>query len=217
MYGKWYDYVVNKKAIPDITSITNDCIRYHDFLLQIQPYVKNDIHKYNFKCNFSDNTNVNDFVLTHSREYNSKSNPIFFLNHYNYPIWKFNIPIDTIIFKDKINKLVWRGSTTGNYDIKQNVRYNIISTNFKKTNMDIGFNKGVQMYSNYKEKFDELMVPFMDMDLQKNFKDCFSALFLDGYSLFDLTLINPLQKICLGSQIHILNDFVSLFVDCFFS
>lgn len=163
MYGDYYDQIIDHKFIKINNLIKNvvlvkDCIniekytdsRLKDFIMVLNKYwlKKRDDYNYVIKSNWNDVPGcdpvvADSFILTHSRKFNDKKQAIFLLYNYFEPN---NINIDDKInFKDKQNKLIWRGSTTGSHIISLNTRYNIISKNFKiHQDIDIGFTNGCQ-------------------------------------------------------------------------
>lgn len=63
----------------------------------------------------------------------------------------YNKPIDNILFKDKINKIFWRGITTGTENRRGN-RFDLVKKWFNKNNnIDIGFSGICQNCDNYKD------------------------------------------------------------------
>jgi hypothetical protein len=168
MYGKFYDLLINNKQITRSNFNTNrDYIRYKVFIDDIIPYLDNK--RRIFDCDWGDSREINEFVITHNRKYNSNSNPIFFLHHYNFPVWKLNFN-DTIPFENKKSEIIWRGATSGNAGPDTNIRLNIVSKNFNLPNINIGFTNGLQLYNRYKDKYDNFFKEKMSPHGQFSYK-----------------------------------------------
>jgi hypothetical protein len=183
LYGNYfYKKIMNNEKIyigdyeQENKKNMTDC-RHESFLQIIKKYLDKPIENYTFRCNWSDyifrSDTHDEFIITHSRLYNSNSNPIFFLEHYNNPgNWYFNKDNDNIEFQNKKNEAIWRGSTTGGtIELNAMLRYKIVSSNFNKTNIDIGFSNGVQaIYENNKPQFDLYFKPRIEITQQYNYK-----------------------------------------------
>lgn len=79
---------------------------------------------------------------------------------------------DPIDFRNKQNKLFWRGTSTGHDEIQHNKRYNIISRNFNiHPEIDIGFSHLCQIvYDNNRHAYDRLRKGNLDKHDQLQFK-----------------------------------------------
>ena len=129
--------------------------------------------------------NYNEFILTYNRIYNHREQVIFPLRGYHLPNDCCMKIEDNIGFKQKNNKLFWRGSTTGTDELHHNKRYNIVSKNINiHENIDLGFNNFCQgVYLNNQNAFNNLYKSTIDKMEQIQFKfilniegnDCASA------------------------------------------
>ena len=187
MYGKHYNYIIENKyiIIDNINSndiLVEDCFngnytyrggivdRVEAFVQLVRKYWKKDKTNYIIKSDWNDGVFYNDFILAHNRKFETMDQIIFILPQYHLPN-KIHI-IDNITFEHKLNKLFWRGSTTGNDILNNNTRYNIVSKNFNiDENIDIGFNHFCQIaYDNNKDAFASLYKPGLNVSSQLNFK-----------------------------------------------
>jgi hypothetical protein len=175
MYGKYYEDIINGKEFiindENITGSVHNMLnnvfdnpRINNFIQLLRRYWHKDSKNYVIKSDWNDTRVYNEFILTHNRLYNNKDQVIFPLTGYHLPS-DHNMKIeDHINFKQKNNKLFWRGSTTGVDEIHNNKRYNIVSKNINiHENINIGFNNFCQgVYNNnvdlflplYKETID---------------------------------------------------------------
>jgi hypothetical protein len=169
MYGKYYGQnnilvnlketdIIIKNIINDPYSISNYTQNHkRDQLLlkNIVKYWKKDNTYYIIRADWNDNIEYDEFIIGYNRKINTNASIIFPLDCYHKPADIYRK--DIIDFKDKPNKLVWRGSTTGSDNINNNLRYKYISKNFQvHSDIDIGFCKYLQnVYINNKELFDK--------------------------------------------------------------
>lgn len=188
MYGKYYDQVVNHGAIyqpkskfdfsvhdcfnhdeaPNCREGTRDRIR--EFIQFLRRFWNKDRNEYTIACNWHDNVHYDKFILTYNRKHGTRNQVIFPLLNYSIPS---SMRIDDHIdFRHKQNKLFWRGTSTGNDDINQNKRYQIISRNFHAhPEIDIGFSNLCQpVYENNRDRFHQLTKGNLDKQSQTQFK-----------------------------------------------
>ena len=187
MYGKYYDYILeNKYIISDYNTpndiLVEDCFssnyiytghckeRVDMFITLLKKYWKKDKPNYIIKSNWNDKVSFNDFILTHNRMYETIDQVIFMLPNYHSPS-EINTT-DNIPFKHKLDKLFWRGSTTGFEELINNARYNIVSKNFNiHKDIDIGFSNFCQTaYYNNIDIYQQLYKPNVNINDQLNFK-----------------------------------------------
>jgi len=187
MYGKYYKYILeNKYIITDNVNpnyiLIEDCFnsnyiytghckeRVDIFIQLLRKYWKKDKTNYIIKNDWNDKVFYNDFILTHNRKFETIDQVIFLLPQYHLPS-KINIT-DKIPFQHKLDKLFWRGSTTGDDKLNNNTRYSIVSKNFNiHKNIDIGFSNLCQnVYHNNIDTFKRLYKPGVDVKSQLNFK-----------------------------------------------
>ena len=109
----------------------------------IKKYWNKENINYIFKTDWYDYRIYDEFIITYNRLFDTNNQIIFPLIGYHLP--KDIYIHDNLNFNEKNNKLIWRGSTTGNSVIENNKRYNIISKNINSnSNFDLGFNNLVQ-------------------------------------------------------------------------
>jgi len=99
---------------------------------------------------------VNDYALVKNKYINIDDKSIILRNLEYQRHWsQFYSINDTILFKDKINKVFWRGSTTG-YPYRPGNRFTLVEKYFKKyDNIDIAFSSICQNKENYKKYMDK--------------------------------------------------------------
>lgn len=185
MYGKYYDKIINNekficKELKNNSILVSNCLNnvYDEcyniekhgllkvreclFIKLLKKYWNKDAKNYIITSNWNDGLKyVYEFVITYNRLFNDKDQIIFPLVGYHLPNdWNMKIE-DTVNFNQKTNKLLWRGSATGGYEIENNKRYNIISKNVDiHENIDIGFTNLIQpVYINNKQLFERLSKP----------------------------------------------------------
>lgn len=192
MYGEYYEYIKNNKNI--IVNIKNnndvlvdDCFnnklnlkklnigiaceeRTQEFIDFLKKFWKKDKKNYLIKSDWNDARTYNYFIVTYNRKFNYRNQIIFPL--YNYHIPKAIKINDSIHFRNKLNKLFWRGSSTGSDNIEENVRYKIVSRNIDiDPNIDIGFSHFCQeVYNNNKLAFNSLYKDGLNREHQTQFK-----------------------------------------------
>jgi len=182
MYGCYLNNIKSNKYIYD--SFENDDIYIKDVLNNnyttnernraftniIKQYWKKDTDKYILKANWHDNTHYEKFILTYNRLFNKKNQVIFPLYGYQNPSSMYIN--DTIPFKNKANKLIWRGGSTGDEEIQKNVRYHVVSKNINISNkIDIGFSHFCQCtYENNKNAYSNLLKNNISREEQLNCK-----------------------------------------------
>jgi hypothetical protein len=191
MYGKYFDIAINNQTINSnflegdvyISDILKNNVnkivkgeRNNYLFYFIEKYwmtkIKNP-DKYILRIYFEDRIDKNlnkEFYITHNRLYNTDNEVLFPLKGYHNPIHL--MANDNILFKNKNNKIIWRGSSTGSNDINNNIRYIIVSKNFSVSkNIDIGFSNFCQcVYDNNKIKFDILKKNSMTKEEIMNYK-----------------------------------------------
>ena len=182
MYGKYLNEIKEKKYIYE--SFEKDDIHINDilnnnyttnernnvFINIIKQYWTKSTDKYILKANWGDNTHYDRFILTYNRLFDKNSQVIFPLYGYQNPS---SISInDTTPFKNKSNKLIWRGGSTGDEEIEKNIRYHVVSKNINKSNeIDVGFSHFCQsVYENNKKSFSNLLKNNVSREEQLNYK-----------------------------------------------
>jgi hypothetical protein len=144
--------------------------RTQDFMGFLKYFWKKDNKNYIIRSDWNDAVTFVDFILTYNRKYSYKNQVIFPLYHYHLPkSIKIN---DCIHFKNKQNKLFWRGSSTGSNNIEENIRYKIISRNiYIHPNIDIGFSHLCQnVYKDNTHLFHPLFKNRVNTEEQIQFK-----------------------------------------------
>jgi len=192
MYGEYYEYILNNKhiiinEIHNNDILVNDCFgnnlnvdklnigfacqeRTRDFINILKKFWNKDKMHYLIKSDWNDARTFDSFIITYNRKFNYKNQIIFPLYHYHTPLSiKIN---DTTHFKNKLNKLFWRGTSTGSDNIQENTRYKIVSRNMGiHPDIDLGFSHFCQdVYTNNKRMFNGLYKNGMDKNTQTQFK-----------------------------------------------
>lgn len=147
--------------------LNNNCITYNDLIFQQNNNAYNLYHlplkNLLEKCNIKDKRflfksgdvahDINDFVFVKNRG-NSQEKKTIILRCLNFDRhWSkyYNKPED-ILFEEKINKIIWRGTTTGN-EKNNNSRFTLVKEWFNKNdNIDIGFSficQNKELYKDY--------------------------------------------------------------------
>lgn len=160
-YGKHYETLINGGAIYDTIKPTDYSLNDSDTHLsnmipemqQKTSHITNLFKKYKqnagdeiLRINMHDNITSDNSSIVFNRPINSKSLILFPLYEYNdaATLRKY---IDNIAFKDKTNKMVFRGVTTGTY----NKRCKIVCENINlHPDIDIGFRDLRQGYEKYR-------------------------------------------------------------------
>ena len=151
-----YDFKNKNELITynKIQYIDNDIIFSNDFDPQIKYYIYDlrkyikqaNINKFKFLIVFGDiNISYDKFVITKTRPINSTNNIILNLNSDRHWSSLKEVDLYDIEFKNKNNKLVWRGTDTGFQ------RYSLVSQfqNCSNLNIDIKFSNIINKNNNY--------------------------------------------------------------------
>jgi len=190
MYGEYYEYInknITIKSTNNNDILVTDCFndnlsltklnigvaceeRTREFIYFLKKFWKKEKTNYVIKSDWNDARTYDYFIITYNRKFNCRNQVIFPLYKYHIPkVMKIN---DTILFKNKLNKLFWRGTSTGSDNIEENIRHKIVSRNINiHPNIDIGFSHFCQeVYNKNKSAFDVLYKDKISKEQQTVFK-----------------------------------------------
>ena len=178
-YGKYYDLIKTQKYIKinynsglqhkicdNLIFVYyggfNDRDKYFEDIFK-QHNNKNINVKHIINLNLHDSITNSDFsCMVHNRDYNSINHVLFPIDNY------FNLSVygnDTIEFKNKYNKIIWRGSTTG---ADKKFRLNFIIKTFNlNENIDIGISHycqdGMHLSNEIKDKYYKPRIEIVEL------------------------------------------------------
>jgi hypothetical protein len=143
-----------------VNNLHGNGINNHKYICEkIQKYwdKNKDPNGYVLVFNWHDFMYFDDFILCHNRKYKNSNYILFQLVNYYEPK---NIKIDdSNEFKNKNNKLMWRGQSSGRHILNLNTRCNVVINNFNiHPNIDIGFSELIyKVYHDNKELLEHYL------------------------------------------------------------
>lgn len=141
----------NMITIKDLINKSDKKILYNYIIPFINLLYKTKNTNKKFSAFFGDISHkLNAEIIVKNRaSYNTKS-VIIRCMQFNRHWGLYYKPPNDISFNSKINKIFWRGTTTGNISNKGN-RFDLVSKWFNSTNIDVGFSSICQNKDNYKK------------------------------------------------------------------
>jgi len=111
------------------------------------------------------NSHSNSHVLVKNRHGLDNSGVIVFSYKLSRHWGGYYNSIDKLPFEKKINKVIWRGTTTGDPNKKAN-RYTLVTKYFYNKNVNIGFSKVAQ----HKQKYNSYLKGNISMPVMRTYK-----------------------------------------------
>jgi len=183
MYGKYYEEIIKNKHINDnikngditIENILNDKnIKDNGSIIYlVKKYWKKTNLNYFLRCDWRDCIKKNDFIITHNRQYKTNDQVIFLKSGYTTPEAMYIE--DKIDFKFKKNSIIFRGATSGCFNMNSNIqkvlRVKFMNNNFNiNKNIDIGFSRFIGLTDENKTILNKYYKEPLSKNIQLEYK-----------------------------------------------